>query len=296
MELADFEMLVALAETTSVTRAAERLGRTQPAVSVRLKRLSAELGTTLVETSGPGLRFTAAGEVLLGRARRVLDSVREAREAVDEIQGLLRGRVTVGASTTPGHFLVPDALTLFQRSHPGIELVLRIGNTLAIERAILDSELDLGVVGGHLESREVETRDLVEDRLVPFAAAAHPLAQAEEIGLEELVAYPFVRREPGSATQALLERFLRERGLRMQSQLEVGSPDALKRAVAAGAGIGVLSHSALRWETEDGRLSELTVRDFTLTRTLLLVTRKGRELSRATQALVRELQASVARA
>lgn len=290
MDLSDFEVLVALAETGSVTRAAERLGRTQPAVSVRLRKLAEELGVPLVQMSGKGVRFTDAGEALVVEARRVLAAVAVARDAVQSVRGLLSGRVVVGASTTPGSYLLPELLTRFRREHPKVEVALRVGNSLAIERAILAGEADLGVVGGHLESRDVDARAVHKDRLVVFAAVGHPLAEKRRVTLEDLAAQPFVLREPGSATRALVQHEFARHRLSVQVALEVGSPDALKRAVAAGAGLGVLSRLALCWEIEDSRLAVLAVKDLALERELLLVTRKGREPSAAARVLISELE------
>jgi DNA-binding transcriptional LysR family regulator len=284
MDLADFRMFVAVAERASYTKAARDLGLTQPAISQRMKHLETELGARLVSTAGRVLRLTDAGEALLVEARKVLRAADAAREAVDSVKGLVRGHVALGASTTPGIYLLPELLGRFRTGHPDIRITLRIGNTLAIEEMILAGELDLGVVGGHLASRDLEEDPLLDDRLTVFSATSHPLAGSGQVGVKEVLAFPFVMREKGSATRDAFERFLAKKGLDVDVSLEIGNPEALKRAVQSGAGLGVMSEIALVQDVECERLVLVKVRGFDVTRRFRLVTRRGREPGRAAKA------------
>ena len=292
MEIDQLRALVSVAARGSLTRAAEELGVTQPAVSIRLKTLERRLGVRLLDTSAGKVRLTDAGEVLLAEGKKVLRQLEIAHEAVESVGGLLRGRIAVGASTTPGIYFVSEVLARFSLERPGVSVSLRIDNTLRVEEALLGGDLDLGVVGGHLAGREVASESLGKDRIVLVAPPGHRLARGRPPHLEEVLQQPFVAREPGSATRSHFESWLARQGLAARVVLEVGSPEALKRAVAAGAGLGVVSAMAVRSELRQGRLTWIRPAGFDLRRDIRLILRKGGPGSRAVGAVRDRLRAS----
>jgi DNA-binding transcriptional LysR family regulator len=274
MELHDLRVFAAVARTLHYTRAAAAVGLSQPAVSARIAALEKDLGTRLLTRSGKGMRLTPAGEALAREAARVIECVEGARRAVDEVQGLLRGRLAIGASTTPGSYLVPRAAARFTAKYPGVALEVRVGNTLAIEEAVARGDLHLGVVGGHLSSRELVTEDICEDELIVFASATHALSRRRNLDLDAVLACPFAVREPGSATRRRFDEFLSANGRAVTVGVELGSPEAVKHAVAEGVWLGALSRFALAWEIESGRLVALKVKGLDLRRTLRVVRAK----------------------
>lgn len=292
MDLTDFRVFVAVAGRASFTRAARDLGLTQPAVSQRMKGIEKELGVVLTRTVGRSVHLTDAGEVLLEEARKVVRAVEAARDAVDEVRGLLRGHVSLGASTTPGLYFLPEILGRFKAEHPGLRVTMVIENSRTIEERLLSGDLDLAVVGEVPGHPGLRSEPLFRDRLRVFATAVHPLAARPEVRLADAVAEPFVMREPGSATRGAFERFIAARGLSVTIALELGNPEAVKRAVFAGAGLGVLSEVALVSEVECGRLAILPVRDLDLPRGFRLTFRRDRDRSRAVRALVACLRAA----
>jgi DNA-binding transcriptional LysR family regulator len=295
MDIHDLRVFAAVARHLHYTRAARDLGLSQPAVSARIAVLEKDLGVRLLQRAGRGMALTAAGEVLTVEAARVLTRMDAARQAVEEVKGLLRGRIRIGASTTPGIYIIPRAAARFARSHPGVTLEVRVGNTLLIEEAVLRGDLHAAVVGGHLASRELRTEDLCEDELIVFAAPDHPLARKRTVELEEALGHPFAVREKGSATRERFERWLAEKGLACKVGIELGSPEAVKHAVTEGAWLGTLSRVALAWEIEAGRLREIRVRGLELKRQFRVVRHGEGEGGRAVEEWVRILKEVVAK-
>jgi DNA-binding transcriptional LysR family regulator len=295
MDIHDLRVFAAVARHLHYTRAARDLGLSQPAVSARIAFLERDLGARLVQRAGRGMALTPAGEVLATEAVKVLDRLDACRQAVEEVKGMLRGRLRVGASTTPGVYLVPRAAARFAVQHPGVTLEVRVDNTLAVEEAVLRGDLHAGVVGGHLASRDLVGETLCEDDLVLFAAPSHPVARRRSPALDDILEHAFAMREPGSATRARFERWLGEQGRACRVGVELGSPEAVKHAVAEGSWLGVLSRMALGWEFEAGRLQEVKVRGLDLRRQLRVVRHRQGEGGRALEEWIRILRESVAR-
>lgn len=232
---------LAVARLRNYTRAAEDLFLTQPAVSRQMQALQRAVGVPLVEQLGKSIELTDAGRAFLREAERIHAGIARAAEVLASIRGGREGRLRIGASTTPGFYLLPRILGSFLARRPTVELAYVVDNTLLVEEALLRNELDLGFVGGHLASGELWTEPLVKDRLVVYAARSHPLARRRAVRAEDLVAHTFVIREPGSATRQLFESWLASRGLRLGRQVELHCPEAIKTLVAAGVGVAVSS-------------------------------------------------------
>lgn len=240
---------LAVSRHLSHTRAGRELHLSQSAVWRRVRQLEGELDVRLVEQFGKTLHLTDAGRVLahegeelLGHLGRVLESVREHTKG-------LHGRLRIGASTTPGYFLLPRALGRLHREHPELELRYQIANSSRIEQEILRNELDIGFVGGPLQSAELATEQLATDHIVCIASEDNPLARKRRVRPDELVRELCVVREPGSATRQLFESWLMSTGLRLERTLEVSSPQSGLALVAAGLGFSFVPRLALRGET-----------------------------------------------
>jgi DNA-binding transcriptional LysR family regulator len=295
MDIHDLRVFAAVARHLHYTRAAKEMGLSQPAVSARIASLERDLGVRLLQRAGRAMVLTSAGEVLANEATKVLARMDAARQAVEEVKGLLRGRISIGASTTPGVYLVPAAAARFARSHPGITLDVRVGNTLAVEEAVLRGEVHVGVVGGHLAARDLKSEPLCEDEITVFCAPDHPLAKKKQVDLDDVLEHAFAVRERGSATRDRFERWLAERSKSCKVGIELGSPEAVKRAVAEGAWLGALSRVAVAWEVENGRLRELKVKGLDLRRQFRVIRHAEGEGGRAVEEWVRILRETVAR-
>lgn len=286
-----------VADLGSFSRAAERLGVSQPNVSTQVRRLEEELALPLVEQGGRGLHLTHAGAVLLGYARRILQLEREAEQTLADLQSLRTGLVSLGASTVPGAYLLPPALAALRQRYPGVQAQVQIANSGAVAARVLGGDLDFAILGPDAGSLpQLVLAPLCRDRLVIVADPEHPLATSgDPVTPAMLAEYPFVVREPGSSTrQVLLDRLAAAKAT-VRPALEVGSNEALKESVAAGLGLGAISRLAVTWELKTGRLREVPLAGLELGRTFCVARHRDRRLSKAGQALLDALHGEVAR-
>ncbi len=295
MDVHDLRVFDAVARHLHYTRAAKEMGLSQPAVSARIDALQRDLGAELLHRVGRGMALTAAGEVLAQESRKVLARMDACRQAVEEVKGLIRGRLRIGASTTPGIYLVPRAAARFAALHPGVTLEVKVDNTLAVEEAVLRGDIHLGVVGGHLAARDLQTEALADDEVVVLCGPGHPLAKKRAVEVDEILEHPFATREKGSATRQVFERWLADRGRACRVGVEFGSPEAVKHAVAEGSWLGALSRLSAAWEVEAGRLRVLKVNGLDLRRRLQVIRQKEGGGGRAAEELLRLLREVAAR-
>jgi DNA-binding transcriptional LysR family regulator len=252
------------------TRAAEEVFLTQPAVSRQVRQLEEELGVRLFEQIGKSLHLTDAGETLAVEAEKLLGAMERTAEVVRSHRSAERGSVRIGASTTPGFYLLPDLLGRFHRRYPKVVLHYTVENSLRIEQKIVRNELDLGFVGAHLSSGELELKPLVEDEIVCFASPSHHLAKARRIDPSSLVEEMWVIREKGSATRRLFEDWLSSRRGAIRKTIELGCPEACKALVRAGIGLSFMSIHGLRSEFRARRLVRVPVTGLSLKRPIFL--------------------------
>ena len=275
---------LAVAEHLNYTRAAEALHLTQPAVSRQVQALHRTVGVALVEKVGKTLALTDAGHAFLREAQRLRGDLARAGEVIAALRGGTAGRLRVGASTTPGLYVLPPLLGPFLRARPQAELTYLLANTLAIEEALLRNEIDVGFVGGHLARAELAAQPLVGDEVLVYASRSHPLARLRAAEPERLVQETFVMREPGSATRRAFETWLAHRGLQLSRVIELACPEGIKRLVAAGMGVAISSCQGL--ERGGGELKLLKVPGLDIRRELLVVRHKDKVLSPLLQELV----------
>lgn len=289
MNLHHLAVFHAVAESGSIRAAAASLHISEPAVSRQLRQLEARHGTTLFDRLPRGMRLTAEGEVLAGYARRIFALERQAETALAELRDLEAGHLAVGASTTIGNYLLPDLLAAYSDAHPGVHVRLEVGNTEQIQTLLLQGELDLGLTEGFADSRDLRVESFFSDELVIVAAPCFTGPGAAPGSLEGLAALPWVTREPGSGTRAVLERTLADYGLQPRSVLALASTEAIKRAVAAGAGIAVVSGLTVAGELERGELVELRTPPFPVRRPLHLLRPRHGAPSRAAAVFLEQL-------
>lgn len=261
------------------TRAAEALHVSQPAVSKCVKDLERQVGAALFEPIGRRVQLTGAGRLLLPHAERVLAELADAARALEGLAGGDAGRLVVGASSTPGTYLLPSLLGEFRRVHPQVEVALEIADTQEVLGRVLDGRLDLGVVGEAQFAPALQADLFRTETLVLIMAAGHPLARRKRVTLRELEAEPFVLRERGSSTREVLERTLAAQGIRPRVVMELGNTEAVKRTVAAGLGVSLVSEHAVGLEERAGGLVTRRVPELDPKRGLYVVRRRSLQLS-----------------
>lgn len=286
MDCRDLEVFLAVARHLNFTRAGEEVHLSQPSISVRIRVLQDELGVKLFEQLGKKIALTEAGQILERHARRVLSALGDAQQAIQELQGLERGSLRIGASTTPGMYLVPKIIAEFKHQHPKIEIHLGIKDTRQVEDDIVKNEFDFGFVGGHLVGAEVEVIPWLTDEIMLVASPAHPLARKRNLQLKDLAKERFISREQGSATQAAADAVLRKVGLQLEKVMEINNPESVKQAVQSGLGVAFLSKFAIETELKAETLAVLKVKDLRVSRELKIVRHRDKHLGSAAQFLI----------
>ena len=286
MDVRGLEVFLSVAKHLNYTRAGEEVNLSQPSVSVRIRRLEDELGTKLFEQLGKKVSLTEAGLVLIPHARRVITAVENAQAAIDELLGLERGTLRIGASTTPGMYVVPQVIARFHDQYPKIEIHLGIKDTQQIEEAVIRNEFDFGFVGGHLAGDEVDVIPWVTDRLVLIVAPDHPFAKKRSIKSDDLRNEKFVLRERGSATRAAIGNRLEISGLEIDPVMELENPESVKKAVQSGLGMAFISRFAVEAELKTRSLIAIRVRGLRIDRELKIVYRRDKHLGRAAKAFI----------
>ena len=291
MTLRQLEVFLAIARVRTFRRAAEALHTSQPALSQHIRELEQELGTRLLDRLGRSVALTDAGRLLEEHAHRVFATLTSAREVIGELQGLKRGSLLIGASTTPGIYVLPGVIGVFRERYAGIDLSLRIANSRLIEERIRANELDLGVVGGHgLGPREECLAAGLVDELVLVAAPAHRWARRREIAPAQLAGEPLLMREEGSATRRVTERALEQAAVRYRAAMELDHTEAIKQAVIAGLGVAFVSVHAVRGEVSTGRLRALRLRGLRIRRHFHVIHNEARRLSPGARAFMELLE------
>ena len=284
MNLNHLAIFHAVAQAGSMTQGAERLDISQPAVSKQVQELEHSLGVHLFDRIGRRVRLSQAGEILANYARLLFALEHEAEEAMADVRAVGRGRLVIGASTTIGTYLLPGVLADFWRRHPKVELLVEIENTEQVHRRLAGLQLDVGLTEGFVEEAELEAEVFHRDELVVIAAPGHPLARQPRVPLSALRDEPFILREPGSGTRAVEERALGRLKLPVRVVMALGSTEAIKRVVAEGVGLAIVSRLAVGAECAAGTLATLPVAGLRIARPLHLVRRKGRRDGPALQA------------
>lgn len=274
----------ALAESLHFRKTAEKLHLSQSAVSQQISALEEELGVPLVERVGRRTFLTPAGKVLVDEAGKVLAAVERAGEAVRAYGAGDVDRIRLGASTTPGVYIVPAALGAFRTALPLVDLSFRIANSGDIERALVHNELDLGVVGEDIEHAELFQVSIGEDEIV--AVAAPGLTRARHVKPTDLDRLPLLAREAGSATRRYVDVALGKLGVRIRAAFELPSPEAQVRAAAAGLGIAFVSRHVAAGDLAAKRLTLLRIEGLRLVRPITAAYHRDKRVSPAMQHLI----------
>jgi DNA-binding transcriptional LysR family regulator len=242
--LEQLRIFVAVAEIEHVTRASQALNLTQSATSAAIAALESRYATKLFNRIGRRIELTDAGRVFLVEARAVLARATAAETVLSDFAGLSRGSLSLAASQTVGNYWLPPLVHRYQSLHPGIKLSLRIGNTEQVAAWVIEGISDLGVIEGKLDEPALAIQPTANDELVLVVGARHPWAKRRSVAPRELKTTRWVLRERGSGTRAIFEEALAKFGLAatdLDVALELPSNEAVRSAVAAGAGATVIS-------------------------------------------------------
>jgi LysR family transcriptional regulator, low CO2-responsive transcriptional regulator len=280
-QLATFQ---AVAKHSSYVRAAEELHFSQPAVSAQIRQLEEALGVKLFDQIGRKTHLTQAGEELYLYSQKIFSIIEETLATMESLRSPQSGRLSVGADTTVGSYVIPGLLGQFHQIYPEVEITLDVVNRAALVEALLSNRIDLAIVGKVPDDIPVVIEPFASNELVLIAAPTHRLAGCAGVPLTELAREHFLLREVGSGTRAALESLFQEAGLPLQVCMQVGNNSAIKQGVAAGLGIALISRVAIGMELETNRLVILDVEGFPIMRQWRLVHIKEKNLSATARA------------
>jgi DNA-binding transcriptional LysR family regulator len=285
--LPHLETFVEAAERGSFTAAARALRVTQAAVSQRIHQLEAAVKVTLFHRDGGHMKLTDAGRLLHSVAQRILALHAEARAGLKGVKPIATGELVIAASTVPGDHLLPPILAAFRRKFPLIKIVVRVSDTDSVLRAVRRGQAHLGAVGARPDDPGLEYRPFAREELVLVVAADHAWRRRRAVSFEHLRGQPLIQREAGSGSRQCFEEALRAAGHSASDlavSMELGSNEAIKEAVAQGAGVAVLSSRVVQKEVGQGTLHQLKLKGLTLDREFYFV-RDGKRALPATAQL-----------
>ena len=288
MDTRQLAAFCAVVEKSSFSQAAEKLGVTQPAVSLQVRALEERLGQTLLDRSGRRVGPTEAGLRLYRSAQRMLALEEQLYDAVADESGELQGTLAIGASTGPGAHLVPLLLCEFQRAHPELHVALSIWDTQTVSEKVAQRELELGVVGALRRNRSLEFEPLVRDEIVLAVPPGHRAAGGT-VSVDELREETVIAMQEGAGVRQVVDEELRRAGLRvreLEPRLELGLQESVKSAVAAGFGVTFISRTAIEGELAAGTLAMARVEALDPARQIYVVRAKGRPPTRAAAAFL----------
>jgi DNA-binding transcriptional LysR family regulator len=253
----------AVAKHLSFTRAAETLFMTQPAVTFQVKQLEEHLSMRLFDRAQGRISLTPAGQLALEYAERILALSAELDTRLREMGGQAAGPLVLGASMTIGEYALPQLIGKFKALFPAVVPTLFVGNSEAVQERVAERTLDLGFIEGDSHLSSLASEVCCQDELQVVCAPSHPLAKEKSALPASLAQHPYVSREPGSGTRAVVDRYLQQAGVSPESMLrvvELGSPEAIKGLVATGLGFAIMSRVIAAKELQLGQLVQVPLR------------------------------------
>lgn len=285
-------VFAAVARLGSFARAAEALHLAPPTVSLQMKELAAQIGEPLLDAQGRRLVLTPAGDAVLDAAVRMADAWTELQERLAALRGLERGRITIAAVTTAEYFL-PRLIGPFAARHPGIEFTLHVENRDRVVERLQGRSVDLAVMMLPPEDADLQVAPFLDNPLVVVSPDDSPLARRRRLTLASLAEEAWLVREPGSGTRQVAEAHFRAQRFAPRVRMELGSNEAIRRGVAAGLGLAVVSRHVLPARPADDGLAVLRVEGFPLARRWQMVHPASMRLPAAAIAFLEHLKLSL---
>lgn len=286
MNLAHLRTFVAVAEQRHFARAASLCNLSQPAVSHQIAQLEDQVGARLLNRTGRRVSLTVAGDVLLEEARRILGAVDRARERLEEVARGAVGRIRLGASATPGLYLLPPLVADYRAAHPTFDLRFQIGPAHALCELVARNDLDMAVIAGAPPTAELRARPLLADPLALIGAPRFHAPRGRPVRPSQLAEDCWILREEGSDTRRQTLAWWHRHRLTPAKTMTFDGPDAVKRAVVAGLGISLVSRLSAEEELRAGRLIELRTNAPLPSRDVLLVDHLQKHHGAACRAMI----------
>ena len=278
LTLRQIRIFVEVARRLSFARAAQALSLTPPAVTMQIHELETQVGLPLLNRDGRSVSLTMGGEYFLIYARRVLSTLKDARDTLDRFRQVQTGQLVIGMVSTAQYF-VPPLLARFCKQHPGVEVSLVVGNRQTLVEQLRHNEVDLAIMGRPPRQFATRAEPFALHPLFFVAAPDHPLAQLKQLPPRALAEHDFIVREPGSGTRAVLEDYLRQHQLTPRITMEMSGNETIKQAVMAGMGISLLSLHTLELELRGRQIALLDIQQTPVLRRWYVVNTLSKILS-----------------
>lgn len=278
----------AIAKFQSITKAADAMSMTQPAVSIQLKNLQEQFEVPLTEILGKRIHITEFGQELVETAERIFGELGQIEEKMLELKGLLGGKIRISAVST-GKYIIPYLMADFMKIYPHVEISLEVSNRYKVLAHLQENSTDLALVSLWPDDLDLESIQLAENNWYLACSPEKKETYTTAIKEGNWKKVPFLVREKGSGTRTMMEKFFHERDIHVESNLELATNEAVKQAVMAGLGASLLSNFSMAQELKDNRISILEVPGLPLTADWKLIWLKQKKHSPAVKAFIRWL-------
>ncbi len=278
-----------VARHKSMTKAAEELHMTQPAVSIQIKQLQESLGISLIEVIGRQVYLTEAGRHLQNMHQRINSEIESFYGTISQLKGGLEGTLTISAASTAKYFL-PYLLGEFQQRYPEVQISLKVTNRNEVLGHLKNNEYDIAILTQLPDDESIHVAPFLDNPLVICCAPDHPLKNENDIPIQQLKNEPFIYREPGSGTRMVMERYLADNNISVQPTMELGTNEAVKQAIMGGIGISLISKLSLENELKLNKISILDVQNLPIMTQWQVLHKKQKNLSPVTKNFLSFLQ------
>jgi DNA-binding transcriptional LysR family regulator len=286
-----------VSQNLSFTKTAEALHISQPTISMQVKKLEDEVGLKLFERYGRNIYLTQYGEILYSYSQKIFNLVEEMKAEIHSIKGEMFGKLNIGASNTPGIYILPDIMGTFKEKYPNVKTNLHIGNTYEIQSMMVLNQVDIAVIGGELDlPKSFYAEKLIDDLMVLVVSPNHPLANYDYIDRRLLANQMYIAHESNSNLYNAIEKIVKKNlKLPFNTAMTLGSVDAIKHAVAANLGISIVPLTSVKQDIQLGMLKRISVEGRVWTYPYNLVYYKDRNLTIPTKVMIQTIKEKIGR-
>ncbi|MBZ5697221.1 MAG: LysR family transcriptional regulator [Acidobacteriia bacterium] len=290
MDLSQLHVFLTVAKEQSFSRAAGKLYRTQPAVSIVIRKLEESVGQPLLVRGARQVKLTDAGELLRDYAERLLNLRDEIQKGMEDLKSLGRGELALGVNESSIHALLP-ALARYRKLYPGVKLIMHRTLSRDIPQEVLNYRLDLGTVSYVPQDPKLAAVEIIRDELTFVVPPKHRLARRRSVDIKELGEETFIAHNVESPYRSRVIQLFEKHRTPLRRDVEMPTIESIKRFVQMGMGVAIVPRMCVRWEVEQKLLAEVRIRQLKMPRSLYLVSRRGARFSHAAVGLMRILQA-----
>ena len=288
MDLSQLHVFLTVAKEQSFSRAAEKLYRTQPAVSIVIRKLEESVGQPLLVRGARQVKLTDAGELLRDYAERLLNLRDEIQKGMEDLKSLGRGELRLGVNESSIHALLP-ALARYRKLYPGVKLIMHRTLSRDIPQEVLNYRLDLGTVSYVPQDAKLAAVEILRDELTFVVPPKHALARRRSVDIKELGEETFIAHNVESPYRSRVIQLFEKHRVPLHRDIEMPTIESIKRFVQMGMGVAIVPRMCVLWEVERKLLAEVRIRQLKMPRSLYLVSRRGARLSHAAGGLMRLL-------